>query len=49
MFNRCLELKATLHESSVDVGEGIMMASVKDPWNNIIGLIYNPYFKIQVN
>ena len=49
MFNRCLELKATLHESPVDVGEGIMMASVKDPWDNIIGLIYNPYFKIQEN
>jgi lactoylglutathione lyase len=25
-----------------------MVASVKDPWGNIIGLIYNPYFKVEI-
>jgi hypothetical protein len=23
-----------------------MVASVKDPWDNVIGLIYNPDFKL---
>ncbi|HET7180506.1 MAG TPA: VOC family protein [Chryseosolibacter sp.] len=37
---------ATAHEKPQDVGEGIIVASVKDPWKNVIGLIYNPHFKI---
>ncbi len=37
---------ATAHEKPQDVGEGIIVASVKDPWQNVIGLIYNPHFKI---
>lgn len=37
---------ATEHEKPQDVGEGIIVASVKDPWKNVIGLIYNPHFKI---
>ena len=37
---------ATEHEKPQDVGEGIIVASVKDPWNNVIGLIYNPHFKV---
>lgn len=45
-FNRFLSLGATVHEKPQDVGEGIMTASLKDPWGNIIGLIYNPHFKV---
>lgn len=37
---------AEIIEEPSDVGDGLMVASVKDPWNNLIGLIYNPYFKI---
>jgi len=32
-------------ETPNDVGEGIKVALVKDPWLNVIGLIYNPFFK----
>ena len=32
-------------ETPNDVGEGIKVALVKDPWMNVIGLIYNPFFK----
>ncbi len=28
------------------VGGELMTGSVKDPWGNIIGLIYNPEFKL---
>ncbi|MEQ9303831.1 MAG: VOC family protein [Marinoscillum sp.] len=38
---------ATELEAPKDVGEGVMVALVKDPWQNVIGLIYNPYFKLQ--
>lgn len=30
-----------------DVGEGIKVASVLDPFGNIIGIIENPHFKIE--
>ena len=45
-YVRCLELGATKHEEPHNVGGEIMVASVRDPWGNVIGLIYNPYFKL---
>lgn len=47
-YNRFLSLGATAHEAPQNVGGEIMVASVRDPWNNIIGLIYNPEFKLPV-
>lgn len=44
-FEQFIRLGATAHEQPQEVGEGIAVASVKDPWDNIIGLIYNPHFK----
>jgi predicted enzyme related to lactoylglutathione lyase len=44
-YKRCIELGATKHEEPQNVGGDIMVCSFKDPWGNIIGLIYNPYFK----
>ena len=38
---------ATEHEKPTNVGGELMVASVKDPWGNIIGLIYNPAFKLK--
>ena len=29
-----------------DVGEGIKVATVTDPWGNVIGIIENPHFKL---
>lgn len=45
-YKRFLELGAAEHEAPQNVGEGIITASVKDPWGNSIGLIYNPHFKL---
>ena len=41
-----LELGATAHEAPTNVGGELMVASVYDPWGNILGLIYNPSFVI---
>lgn len=41
-----ISLGANSHEEPTDVGGGIIIASLKDPWNNTIGLIYNPHFNI---
>jgi len=45
-YDQLLALGATEHEAPNSVGGDLMVASVKDPWNNIIGFIYNPYFKL---
>ena len=41
-----LELGATPDEAPQNVGGEIMVATVKDAWGNLIGLIYNPDFKL---
>jgi predicted enzyme related to lactoylglutathione lyase len=45
-YKRLIELGATEHEKPKNVGGDLMVASLKDPWGNVIGLIYNPEFKI---
>ncbi len=45
-YNRLIQLGAVAHQSPQNVGEEIMVATVKDPWKNIIGIIYNPTFKL---
>ena len=45
-YERLLELGATGYEKPENVGGPIIVATVKDPWGNLIGLIYNPEFKI---
>ena len=45
-LKRLLELGATLHEDVQDVGEGIKVATVKDPFGNVFGVIENPNFKL---
>ncbi|WP_035093485.1 MULTISPECIES: VOC family protein [Aquimarina] len=46
-YQRLLDLGATEHEKPTNVGGEIVVASVKCPWNNSIGIIYNPHFKIE--
>lgn len=41
-----IEKGAALHEDVQDVGEGIKVATVKDPFGNIFGVIENPHFKL---
>jgi len=43
-FDRILALGASVFEEPQEVGGGIIVAKLKDPWGNIIGLIYNPHF-----
>jgi len=43
---RLLALGAAAHEKPANVGGDIVVASVKDPWGNVIGLIHNPGFKL---
>ncbi|OEK01875.1 bleomycin resistance protein [Roseivirga sp. 4D4] len=45
-YQRLLAQGATPHEAPTNVGGELMVASVKDPWGNVLGLIYNPYFKL---
>ncbi|MFZ2906039.1 MAG: VOC family protein [Cyclobacteriaceae bacterium] len=45
-YKRLLELGATEFEKPADVGGDIVVAAVKDPWGNVIGVIYNPTFKL---
>lgn len=45
-YRRLLEMGATSHSETNDVGGGIKVATVYDPWKNVIGLIYNPHFKL---
>ena len=37
---------AVTRSEPMDVGEGIKVASVADPWGNVIGLIENPHFRL---
>lgn len=41
-----LALGATLHGEIQDVGEGILVASVVDPFGNLLGVIQNPHFRL---
>lgn len=36
---------ATVHAEAQDVGGGIIVASVLDPFGNVFGIIENPHFK----
>ena len=44
---RLLQLGATPNQPVQDVGEGIKVASVRDPFGNILGIIENPHFPNQ--
>lgn len=46
-YARLLELGAKQHSPIMDVGGGIRLGTVLDPFNNILGLIYNPEFEIE--
>lgn len=44
-YTRLIDMGATAFSESKEVGGGILVAELKDPWDNIIGLIFNPHFK----
>ena len=45
-LQRLIELGAVEFKPVTDVGHGIRVAVVKDPFGNLIGIIENPHFKI---
>ncbi|HYD21250.1 MAG TPA: VOC family protein [Flavipsychrobacter sp.] len=45
-YEMLLSKGATEYEKPTDVGEGIIVAGVKDPWGNLFGVIYNPHFQL---
>lgn len=45
-LNRVIKLGATKHEDVQDVGGEIKVATVKDPFGNMFGIIENPHFKL---
>ena len=46
-FQKLLDSGAVEHEKLQDVGEGIIVASVKDPFGNVFAIIENPHFSLE--
>lgn len=46
VYKKLLEKGAKAGEDPTDVGDGIKVAHVFDPWGNAVGIIYNPHFKL---
>lgn len=46
-FARLISLGATPLEPIQDVGEGIKIGAVHDPFGNVLGVIENPHFTIE--
>lgn len=46
-YDRLIKLGATENEKPYNVGGELLTATVKDPFGNVIGLIYNPYFELK--
>jgi len=49
IYGELLDAGAKPHEEPTDVGGGIVVATVKDPWGNLFGIIYNPTFSLTVS
>jgi len=47
MYDHFIESGASEHEKPHSVGGPLMVGTVRDPWGNIIGLIYNPEFRLK--
>lgn len=46
-FQHALRHGAGEHEGVQDVGGGIKVATVTDPFGNLLGIIENPHFKLE--
>ncbi|MBL6447764.1 VOC family protein [Fulvivirga sp. 29W222] len=45
-YQRFIDLGAKHCEKPHNVGGEIVVGAVKDPWDNVVGIIYNPEFKL---
>ena len=42
----CLSWVGSPNRRLVDVGDGIKVATVRDPFGNLFGIIENPHFRL---
>lgn len=47
VYDHFIGMGADIHEEPHNVGGPLIVASVRDPWGNVIGFIYNPVFKAE--
>ncbi len=45
-FHKLIGAGAIAYEQPEEVGEGIKVAAVKDPWGNVFGIIENTHFEL---
>ncbi|AYA37880.1 VOC family protein [Hymenobacter oligotrophus] len=45
-YQRLLDLGAHAHEPVRDVGSGVWVGTVQDPFGNLFGIIENPHFSL---
>lgn len=45
-YDRLIDHGARPCEPPTNVGGGILVATVFDPWGNLLGIIYNPHFSL---
>ena len=45
-YQRIIELGGTAHGPVQDVGDGIKVGTVLDPFGNVFGIIFNPNFSL---
>ncbi len=43
-FDHLVGIGASIEEEPYNVGGELMVATVRDPWNNLLGIIFNPNF-----
>lgn len=46
VYSRLIDMGARELEPPTNVGGDLMVAMVLDPWDNGVGMIYNPHFKL---
>ena len=46
-YARLISKGATEHEPIQDVGDGVRIGAVRDPFGNVFGVIFNPFFTLR--
>lgn len=46
-YARLLSLGAADHEAVQDVGGGVKIGAVRDPFGNVLGVVENPHFRVE--
>lgn len=46
-YERLTSLGAAEHEPVQDVGGGVKIGAVRDPFGNVLGVVENPHFRIE--